>query len=64
LSAMIHNNVGSHPRVDFGGAEQPRLGRRSRTCQFLTVDGGVRRLALKALLKSDNLKWLDFNRLH
>jgi hypothetical protein len=50
--------------MPFGGAEQPTLGRRSRTCPFLTVDGGVCRLAVKALLKSDNLKWLDFNRLH
>jgi hypothetical protein len=31
---------------------------------ILTVDGGVCRLAVKALLKSENLKRLDFNRLH
>jgi hypothetical protein len=30
---------------------------------FLTVDGGVYPLAVKALLKSENLKRPDFNRL-
>src|SRR2546423_14669805 len=33
-----HNNVGSHARLDFGGANQPRPGERSRTMIIIGAD--------------------------
>src|SRR5437899_1872810 len=38
MYVIFHNNVGSHARVNFGGASQPRLGRKEPNMIIIGCD--------------------------